>query len=471
MSDMPLSRRNFLAGCAACASSAVCPALARKSAPDVPATALLSTEKARLRLVFSHIPPEKPTWPYQGYDYEGRKRELTARLRQACPGVEFFPVTASNAEEAKKILEADREVDGYIAYMVGIWTRAPQTLAASGRPTLFVDDPYAGSGEFLIAYADARRKGYKVAGISSTRFEDVVRGIKAFECMKRLRSSLILDVTQRDPGMNARAIEEMFGTKVRQVPGDEINEAFAKADRAEGDAAARRWIKSAKKVVEPSEEEIRKSGAMYVAMRNLMEQYRSPALAIDCLNLFYAGKLGAYPCLGLFQFNDDGLVGACEADLQSTITMLLMTYLTGRPGFISDPVIDTSRNQIIYAHCVAPSKVFGPNGKANPFHIRSHSEDRQGASVRSIMPLNEMTTTLKFHPPRKEVVIHQGRTVANIDDDKACRTKLAAEVRNFDKLFNEWDQHSWHRVTFYGDCKQDVETISALLGFKVIEEV
>jgi len=470
MSNTALSRRNFLAGCAACASSAFCPAFGRTPPVDVPASSLLNNDKPRLRLVFSHIVPEKPTWPYQGYNYEARKQELMSRLRKDCPNVEFLPATALNAEEAKKILEADSEVDGYIAYMVGIWTRVPQTLAASGRPTLFVDDLYAGSGEFLVAYADARRKGYKVAGVSSTRFEDVVRAVKAFECMKKLRSSLILDVTQRDPGANARAIEEMFGTKIRRISGDEINEAYSKADKAEGDAAARRWIKAAKKVVEPSEEEIRKSGAMYVAMRNLMEQYRSPAVAIDCLNLFYAGKLGAYPCLGLFQFNDDGLVGACEADLQSTITMLLMTYLSGRPGFISDPVIDTSKNQIIYAHCVAPSKVFGPNGRANPYHIRSHSEDRQGASIRSLMPLNEMTTTLKFHPPRKEVVIHQGRTVANIDDDKACRTKLAAEVRNFDKLFNEWDQHGWHRVTFYGDYKQDVETISALLGFNVIEE-
>ncbi len=470
MTNQHLSRRKFLAGCAACGAAAACPALAKQVSVDVPASSLLSTDKPKLRLVFSHIPAEKPTWPYQGYNYEARKQELTTRLRQSCPNVEFLPATALNAEEAKKIMEADREVDGYIAYMVGIWTRVPQTIAATGRPTLFVDDLYAGSGEYLIAYADAKRRGYRVAGVASTRFEDVVRAIKAFEVMKKLRSSVILDVTDGDPGANAQAVEEMFGTKVRKISGGEISAAYEKADKAQAEVAARRWIKEAKKVVEPSADEIRKSGAMYIAMKTLMEQHRSPALTIACLNLFYAGKLAAYPCLGLFQFNNDGLVGACEADLQSTITMLAMTYLSGRPGFISDPVIDTAKNQIIYAHCVAPSKVYGPNGASNPYHIRSHSEDRKGASIRSIMPLGEMTTTLKFHPPRKEVVIHQGRTVANIDDDKACRTKLASEIRDLKKITAEWDHHGWHRVTFYGDYRQDVETMSALLGFQVIDE-
>ncbi len=153
-----------------------------------------------------------------------------------------------------------------------------------------------------------------------------------------------------------------------------------------------------------------------------------------------------------------------------TITMLVMTYLTGRPGYISDPVIDTAKNWIIYAHCVAPSKVYGPNGLSNPYHIRNHSEDRKGAAVRSLLPLGQITSTLKLNPARRQVVFHQARTVANIDEDKACRTKLAAEVKDPFKLLSEWDRWGWHRVTFYGDLRRPVETISGLLGFEVIHE-
>jgi len=63
-----------------------------------------------------------------------------------------------------------------------------------------------------------------------------------------------------------------------------------------------------------------------------------------------------YPCLGHFQLNNDGWVGACEADLQSTLTMLLMTYLVRRPGYISDPVIDTATNRVVYLHCCRPDQ-------------------------------------------------------------------------------------------------------------------
>jgi hypothetical protein len=192
---------------------------------------------------------------------------------------------------------------------------------------------------------------------------------------------------------------------------------------------------------------------------------------MNCLGGFYGGHIKAYPCLGFFQLNNDGYVGACESDLTSTITMLLMSYLVGRPGYISDPVVDTAKNQIIYAHCVAPNRVFGPDGPSNPYHIRSHSEDRKGAAVRSLMPLGEMTTTLEFNPDAHKVVIHQGKSVANIDEDKACRTKLAAEVvGDIDKLLSFWDTWGWHRVTFYGDLKRPVQNIAALLGFELIQE-
>ena len=466
-----MDRRSFLAGCAGCAARVACIASGARMLDAAPAATDAPAEKPRLRLVFSHIVPDKPTWPYQGFDYESRKKELTAKLTSACPNIEFLPATAMGADDARKILLADSEVDGYVVYMLGLWPRAGSVLATSGKPTLFVDDLYAGSGEFLISYAQAKRQGLKVAGVSSTRFEDVVQAVKTFEVLKRLRSAVILDVTDRNPGTNASAITDVFGTTIRVIRSDEYNEAYAQADRAEAKKCAQRWISHAQKVVEPSTEEIEKSAAIYLAMKSLMQKYNSKSIAVDCLGLFYAGKAPAYPCLGFFEFNNgSGLVGACEADLQSTITMMSIGMLVGRPGFISDPVIDTSKNQIIYAHCVGPSMPLGPNSDPSPYHIRSHSEDRKGAAVRVIMPLNQMTTSLKFNAANKQVVFHQAKAVDNIDEDKACRTKLAAEVRDVDKLMEEWDRWGWHRVTFYGDLRRPVETLSSLLGISIVHE-
>jgi len=466
-----LNRREFITGCVSCLAFASTSTLSFKKLLvfDEPSS---TRARARVRLIFSHIPPDRPTWPNIGYDYEGRKKELFSKLEKSCPNIEFLPVTLQNPEQAEKLLQSDRDIDGHLVYILGIWSGVPRLIAFSGRPTILVDDLYAGSGEFLINYAAAKREGLKVVGVSSSRFEDVIDALKSFECMKKMRSSTILDVTDSERLWgDPKVIKEIFGTEVRQVYSPEINAAYKQVDNAQAGQWAKTWVQNAEKVVEPHQEEIRKSGAMYLAMKNLLEKYNAQAITVDCLSLFYGGKLQAYPCLGFFQFNNDGLVGACEGDLPSTMMMLMITYLVGRPGYISDPVIDTSTKQIIYAHCVASNKVFGPKGPPNPYHIRSHSEDRKGAAVRSLMPIGEMTTSIEFNTERKEIVMHQSKSVANIDEDKACRTKLAGEViGDIDKLMSEWDRFGWHRVTVFGDHRKSVENISTLLGIKLIAE-
>jgi hypothetical protein len=466
-----ISRRSFLGGCAACAAGfaslsdfGLCPAIAQETQSG--------QEKARVRIFFTHKPPSNATWPNVGYDYEGRKKTLLEKLQNSCAGTEFLPVTASGVQKVKEILAKDNEenIDGYVVYMVGIWTGVPQEVMNSGQPTILVDDLYAGSGEFLTAYSEAQRRGLKVTGVSSSRFEDVVEAVKCFECIKKLRSSVILRVGSGF-GCTEKGVHEVFGTKVIPVKYEQLNESYVAADKAEAKKWADKWISEAEKVVEPGREEIEKSAGMYLAMKKLMEENKAQAITINCLGGFYSGKTKAYPCLGFFQLNNDGLVGACESDLKSTITMLVMGYLTGRPGYISDPVIDTSKNQIIYAHCVATNKVFGPDGKTNPYHIRNHSEDRKGAAIRSLMPLGEMTTSLEIDPDKKGIIIHRAKTVENVDEDKACRTKLAAEpVGDINKLMRNWDTWGWHRVTFYGDLRRPIEHIANLLGLKIIEE-
>lgn len=497
------SRRRFLGSCATGLTA-------------LTAGNLLAREvaKAKVRLVFTHIPSDRPIWPNIGYDFRRRKMELIKRLAESCPNIEFLPVTVRNRDEAGKILRDDAGVDGYLVYMLGLWTGAPQVIAASGRPTIFVDDLYGGSGEFLIAYAAARRAGRSVVGVSSSRFSDVAAAVRCFSTLKepgkgkddflracerarrkglepsrelacaedavgaidigrsteKLRASTLL-VVGRNPGRAGGTIEEVFGTEVVPIDFPELDEAYEKADREEAAGWAGRWIREAAKVIEPTREEIEKSAAMYLAMRELLERHGAQGIAINCLGGFYGGRIKAYPCLGFCQLNNDGGVGACEADLHSAITMLAIGDLVGRPGFISDPVIDTSENRIIYAHCVAATRVFGPRGRANPYHIRNHSEDRKGASIRSLMPLGYMTSTLKFHPGRREVIFHQGKSVENVDEDMACRTKLAVEVKgDIDKLMTEWDRWGWHRVTFYGDLKAAVREVCRALGIAMIEE-
>ena len=447
--------------------------------PHIPAMAfenlfklsLLPEGRAKVKIVFAYQSPEEPNWPNIGYDFEGKIKEIEGLLAVKCPGIEFIPVLTmdGSAENGKAIIEADPNVDGYVVYHVGcLWGDLTETIASSGKPTVLVDHLFAGSGEFLTSYARVKRAGHKVTGVSSSDFEDVAEAINCIDCLFKLKQSTILVV-----GSNAdKKIEEQYGTRVLHIPFEEMNLAYEKVNKREVKEVAAKWIAEAEQVIEPSHDEINKSAQIYLAMKDIMQTHHAQAITINCLGGIYSGKLvDAYPCLGFMQLDNDGLVGACEADQRSTISKLIMTYLVGRPGFISDPVIDTSKNQIIYAHCIAPTKVYGPEGPSNPYHIRDHSEDRRGACNRSLMPIGEMITTLQFDHFKKKVILHQGVSVENVNEDKACRTKLAVEVEgDIYKLMNYWDQWGWHRVSFYGDLKEPVYHIAALMGFEVVEE-
>jgi L-fucose isomerase-like protein len=288
------------------------------------------------------------------------------------------------------------------------------------------------------------------------------------ETIRRMKASRIVAIKGPEKAPDTTTM----GIPVVYVPFSELNDAWAAADKDEARAVADRWIKTASRIEGVSREELLNSAAMYLGEKAVLEKHKAMGITINCLGGFYGGHIHAYPCLGFHELNNQGLVGGCECDVPSAAAMVAGTIMTeGRPGYISDPVIDTAKRQIIYAHCVASNRAFGPQGEVNPFEILTHSEDRQGAAVRSVLPVGYMTTTIEISDPRKEIILHQAKAVANDPDDRACRTKLAAEpLGDVEKLFTMWDKWGWHRVTFYGDLKKPVRELAAALGWKIVEE-
>lgn len=507
-----MNRRNFLVRTGAATAGALgalaAPAWLHAAEPK---------DKMRIRVIYAlHAEKQgRPDWPNQGFDFKPHMDRINALLSKECPGFDFLSSMATGEEQAKKLLEQDKAaggIDGYLVYQMNCWNRVVQTMATSGKPVLYADFQFGGSGGFLVyTAAFLRSQAPNVGFVASSRTKDLVAAVKCFrmakqggsaadfvaateqvrlkgtphagrlagkadpvkclspdECVRQLKEAKILAVRDQTSGSGG----EVMGVKVEQIPFAELNEAWKQADKDEARAVADRWAKEAKRVEGVSRAELENSAAMYLAEKALLKQHGAKGITINCLGGFYGGHIHAYPCLGFYQLNNDGLIGGCECDVRSAATMVIGTTLTqGRPGYISDPVIDTSKRQIIYAHCVAPSKAFGPAGETNPYEILTHSEDRQGAAVRSLLPTGYMTTTLEFEQSRKEILFHRALAVANDPDDRACRTKLCAEpVGDLEKLFRMWDQWRWHRVTFYGDLKEPVYALAEAAGWKVVEE-
>ncbi len=496
-----LDRRAFMGRCAGCAAFCAAAPLAS-----------CSKEKKKIHIIYSlHSPvQEKPDWPNIGFDFNPHMERITGTLQKEIPHFEFVSSMATGPEEAEKLLKADENqaIDGYLVYQMNCWNKVVQTIAASGKPTLYADFQFGGSGGFLVYIGRFMEKGTPNLGfVSSSDISDLVKSVKCFgnstaqnfaanvakvrikntkppsgatyakdefetlntdEWVKQLGESKILAIRNQESG----PADPIMGIPMERVAFSEVNRAWERADKDESREIAKRWMNDAENIIDVPEKTIINSAAFYLGMKDVLKKHNANAITINCLGGFYGGHIHAYPCLGFHQLNNEGFIGACECDTRSTATMVTFTTLTkGRPGYISDPVIDTAKGQIIYAHCVASNKAFGPQGSKNPYDIMNHSEDRKGAAVRSIMPTGYLTTSMQLEPERNEILLHQAVAVDNDPDDRACRTKLCAEpVGDMEKLFTQWGTWGWHRVTFYGDLKKQAYALADKVGWKVVEE-
>ncbi len=432
----------------------------------------------RVKVVFPENEPDQASWPYINYDVKRRSAEAIALLQEQLPEIEFTPEICRTGEQVEAMLKQEaghRHYDGYLIYLTALWTGVAEAYVRLLRPVVVSDDLYAGSGGLLKVHSLIKQEHLPAVSVASSDFGDTVEAVRLFDVMRRMREARILVVADGETwGADSQTTlrtAQIFGTQVVQMSSAQLQAYYDVVDNDEARTWRDRWVEEALQVVEPDHAEILKSARMYLAMRRAMTDYQADAVTVDCLGLFYGGRLAAYPCLGFFQLNNDGSTGVCEGDIDSTLTQLLIRFLAHRPAYVSDPVIDLASNQIVYAHCVATNRVFGPDGPANAYIIRSHAEDGKGASVQSLMPLGQPITTAKVSVKNQAFAIHSGRTVANVNDEKACRTKLAAEVeaqRILDAYHSEL--FGWHRVTCYGDHRQQLLKLATLYDMKIIEE-
>ena len=446
--------------------------------------------KTKIGVIFSAVPSNAPTWPHAGYNYEERARELITKLKEALPDIEFkyrvvyyvtewlrrFATDKSKLhtlEDIKKIVHEEMgDVIGFIVWYLGLWSAGiTQAVVEANKPVILVDDVFCGSGEFILSYAQIRGKGYKVVKIASSDFNDIVRKVKLLHVLQKLRNLKIIVIRGSFPewfDSYEKVLSETFGSKLIRVTVDELCKEYETTDIDKAKEIADKWISEAQSV-EVDKGEIVKAARMYLAMKKLMKKYDAEAITIDCFPPGHKG-LPAYPCLGFFQLLNEGYIATCEADLDSCITQAAIQFLTGRPGFVSDPVIDQGKGQIIYAHCLAAAKVYGKDGVMMPYRIKTHSEERAGVSVQTYWPVGEPITTVKFNIAQKAMSIHSGRIVNNVEDKRACRTKVAAKA-NVNAIIERWEaSFGWHRVSVVGDYREDFIDLAKLLGFRVIEE-
>ena len=435
-------------------------------------------KQIRIKVVVQAKKENVPGWPHINFGYERETEKIMAIVRAYNPDAEFDVFRYSSKDEAAAVYEGDCAMyDGVLVLLMTNWIRLDEFYARrskDGLPCAVADVPFCGSGSALSGTSPMiRNEKLPVPLEASTDYNDIARLARTLVVNAKLTQTTVLVVKNDVENEIENAAEKRFGIKFTNKTAADLMNVFDSVDEKEAASVAEKWTGGAVKTVEPSQADIIESAKIYLAIKKMMKETGADAVTIACLELSYNDVYGKsrhmYPCLSHFQMADDGELGVCEADIDSTVSSLLTLYLTGKHGFVSDPVVDTSSDEIIYAHCVACRKVFGvSSSKICDYYIRSHAEDQLGASVQVIFPAGEKLTTINMSNSDNWACIHSSVSVGNAGGDAGCRSKLVASC-NARALLENW-MPMWHRVTVFGDYRKDFISFFRLKGLDIFEE-
>lgn len=436
-------------------------------------------KRTKVKIVAVHEEPNTPNWPCIDHDAEKAIKAVMKPLTELNPGMDFDVVRYTKVEQAKADYENDcKTYDGVLVLEMTCWKKVDLFYArqsGTGIPTIIADIPYCGSGSTLCDASEAiRRENLPVPLLSTLNYNEIAEAVRIFDVLAKMKQTTILVITNRDMSETYANFSKDWGCSFVHKTAVDVNEYMKRVDPTEAKIIAERWIRDADEVVEPTEADILESASLHIALREMMQDTGSDAVTVDCLTLSYGGDYDnnahMYPCLSHFEMLNNGTIAVCEADVPATVTSLIVYYLTGQTGFVSDPVIDTSADQIIYAHCVACTRVYGnQNPHVCPYAIRSHAEDKKGASVQVYFPAGDkLTTTMIYAKDSMPSVIHSSKAVGSVGYQEACRSKLSAET-NAENILNKW-HGGWHRVTLFGEYRKLLMKLFRIKGIAVIEE-
>ena len=467
-----LSRREFL-GTTAAAMAVAGGVNLQASVPAEGGTAAPAVQASPVTILVLYLAKPVPTWPRPDL----KPQDEIQRIRPVLEAFEAKPEPAVRFTghellrvpgDLSRVQGAIQEADGLLVFnLTSTVMNLIDPLSESGLPLVLFSQPY--SGHDWSEWSHLLARGRRVEVVASSDFGDLETPLRVLAARHHLRQSRVVCVQpETEPTASSRALEERFGASIRFVPYSRLQSLYDAADRQAAQRDATAFMNAALKVVEPKPPEVADAFRLYYAIEKVMEEEHANAITIDCLGGFRRGDLPAYPCVAWSRLNDRALYGVCEADLHSTFTQILFTSYSGKPGFVSDPVIDTKTNTVIHAHCVCATRLEGFSHPPAPYIVRSHMEDNKGVSMQVKWRVGQTVTVAKL-ADAETLLVSTGKVVACPDLPRGCRTKVATQVRDAYKMLMNYSG-DLHRVLFYGDHLHAAHQMGHLLGLKVVEE-
>lgn len=213
--------------------------------------------------------------------------------------------------------------------------------------------------------------------------------------------------------------------------------------------------------------------AVYNALNDLSADQEIDGLAVRCWPEFFT-ELGCAAC-GAMSLISDGfnrnkpVPCSCEADINGTLTQLILFWLSGTPSFGTDIVgVDVEKNQIALWHCgLAPMSMADTN---RPVQGGIHSNRKLPLVMDFAMKAGVVTIArISQSGGRLSLMVGRGQMLPETKPFSGTSgvLRLDMNAENFlDTLISQGYEH--HISITYGDYVEELKTFAELINLPVI---
>lgn len=158
--------------------------------------------------------------------------------------------------------------------------------------------------------------------------------------------------------------------------------------------------------------------AVYCALRKIVDRYGLSGLTIRCFDLLTS--ISNTGCMALAILNSEGIIGTCEGDVPTMLSMAIAAAVTGMASFQVN-LSKAEGTKLLFAHCTVPLNIVSDYCYDTHFEsgigVAVHGEFAQGAA-----------TIIKVGADLSHCVIMDVEIMNNQYEDNLCRTQIVVNA-------------------------------------------
>ncbi|MFN8531139.1 MAG: L-fucose/L-arabinose isomerase family protein [Anaerolineae bacterium] len=270
--------------------------------------------------------------------------------------------------------------------------------------------------------------------------------------------------------MDVGALKNRFGIEIVQVDLQETVFAQARSAAPEQVSAAVEQLGQRVRDLDTLDQAgVNGTMGVYLTLQALAQREHLKGYSVRCWPEFFT-ELGCAACGAMSMLNDEQTPSSCEADVNGTITSLMLQSLSGEPAFGSDIVsLDKERDALVLWHCgLAPLSMADDN---EPPGVTIHSNRKMPLLMQFTLKPGIVTVArLSEATGEYRLVIGRGEIVRAPRAFSGTSGHLRFENGSsvvLDTLLREGLEH--HISMTYGDHVESLMVLAQMLNLPVLQ--